>query len=66
MPIPYDEGTFINPEKQIILCCHVDDISITRPNDNAIKQLEDDLRKTIKIQYLGLIREFLGLEIERT
>jgi hypothetical protein len=38
---------------------------VTGPNNNKIQNLENNLLKNIKIQYIGLLKEFLGIEFTR-
>ena len=59
----YDEGAFINPTIQCIILCHVDDIIISGPEaDNIIAQI-NKAKDDIKLQALGEINTFLGINI---
>ena len=59
--MPYDEGAFINKNKQIIILCHVDDMAVTGPNNDEIHKLMQKVEsEKIKVQYLGLLHTFLG------
>jgi len=59
---PHDEAVFIHISFQIIIICHVDDLIITGPNNNQIEQIITELNKTIKLQDLGLLNQFLGMD----
>ena len=59
---PHDEAVFIHIDFQIIIICHVDDLIITGPNNNQIEQIITELNKTIKLQDLGLLNQFLGMD----
>jgi hypothetical protein len=60
----YDEAIFIYNENNIIIIiiCYVDDIIITGNNKDYINKVITNLNKVLKIQYLGNISQFLGLE----
>ena len=63
--LPQDEAIFINNKLRLIIICHVDDLIITGPNyKNSLQAIIDKLRNKLKIQELGPIHEFLGMEIE--
>ena len=61
---PYDEAVFINITYKIIIVCHVDDIIITGPNNNQIQQVIQQVNKDIKLQYLGELAQFLGMNFK--
>lgn len=62
-PIPYDEGVFINNIYKIAIICHVDDQVFIGPNESDIKNIINLLTKDIKMQSLGEIKDFLGMNI---
>ena len=59
----HDEGAFINPTTKSIILCYVDDILITGPDTDAIMAQINDAKNDIKIQALGEINTFLGINI---
>jgi len=59
----YDKGAFINPTIQCIILYHVNDIIISGPKaDNIIAQI-NKAKDDIKLQALGKINTFLGINI---
>ena len=62
--LPYDEAIFIHNKLKIIIICHVDDLIFTGPNSNEISNIVKELTKTIKIEYISAIHQFLGMEIK--
>ena len=62
--LPYDEAIFIHKEYSIIIICHVDDLIITGPNKDKIKDIITSLSKLIKIEYIGKLHQFLGMEFK--
>jgi Reverse transcriptase (RNA-dependent DNA polymerase)/gag-polypeptide of LTR copia-type/Integrase core domain/GAG-pre-integrase domain len=58
----YDEAIFIHKEYNIIIICYVDDLIITGPNKTNIDIIITQLSKVLKVQYIGLIHQFLGME----
>lgn len=63
IPMPYDEGIFINNSLKIAIICHVDDLIFIGPSDKNIYNIINNLSKDIKIQPLGEIKDFLGMNI---
>lgn len=61
---PYDEAIFIHTTLHIFLICHVDDFIVTGPDNTEIEQVIQKLNKSLKIQYLGEINQFLGMEFK--
>jgi len=59
----HDEGAFINPTIQSIILCHVDDIIISGPDPNKIIAQINKAKDEIKLQALGQINTFLGINI---
>lgn len=62
--LPTDEGIFINYNPLTILVCHVDDIIATGIDITYINNLINKIQKDIKIQPLGDITTFLGINFE--
>ena len=62
--LPYDEAIFIHNKLKIIIICHVDDLIFTGPNNNEISNIVKELTKTIKIEYISEVHQFLGMEIK--
>jgi len=59
----YNKGAFINPTIQYIILYHVNDIIISSPKaDNIITQI-NKAKDDIKLQALGEINIFLGINI---
>jgi hypothetical protein len=52
--------------KITILAVYVDDIIITRDDQEEIKRLKECLSKEFEVKYLGNLKYFLGLEVART
>ena len=50
----------------IIVTIHIDDILVTRNNQQEIKDLKDHLHKKFTIKDLGHLNYFLGMEISHT
>lgn len=61
--MPYDSAIFIHNELRIIIICHVDDLIITGPDKNKINDLVSKITKQIKLEKIGNINQFLGMEI---
>jgi len=59
----YDKGTFINPTTQSIIMYHVDNLLITGPNADKIMAQINMAKDDIKIQALGEVDTFLGINI---
>lgn len=55
---------FINKTLNIILCVYVDDIAIIGPNDNIIKSFINNIEKYFEIKNLGLLKDYLGINID--
>jgi hypothetical protein len=62
--LPFDEAIFINKELKIIIICHVDDLIITGPNKDEINKITINMSNKLKLEYLGEINQFLGMEIK--
>ncbi|RKF64974.1 Retrovirus-related Pol polyprotein from transposon TNT 1-94 [Golovinomyces cichoracearum] len=61
--MPYDSAIFIHPQKFIIIVCHVDDLITTGPDENQIDQVMGRLSKKIKLETIGQVKQFLGMQI---
>ncbi|KAI0992373.1 hypothetical protein K3495_g15813 [Podosphaera aphanis] len=61
--MPYDNAIFINSIQKIIIICHVDDLIFTGPNQKEINNLVQQISKHIKIETIGNINQFLGMQI---
>jgi len=57
---------FINKSTNIIICIYVDDLAITGPNKDVIDLFIKDLKRFFNIKELGLISDYLGIEVIRT
>ena len=62
VPFVYDEAVFISTEHNIILVCHVDDIIAMAKDINTLNNIMNKVQNDIKIQHIGEINEFLGME----
>src|SRR5271167_2355503 len=60
--LPFDEAIFINKELKIIIICHVDDLIITGPNKDKITKITTQMSIKLKLEYIGEINQFLGME----
>ena len=59
----YDKGAFINPTIQCIILYYINNIIISGPEaDNIITQI-NKAKDDIKLQALGKINTFLGINI---
>ena len=54
----------INNTLKIIICVYVDDLAIVRPNKEDIDLFIKSIKKYFNIKELGLIKDYLGIEIE--
>jgi Reverse transcriptase (RNA-dependent DNA polymerase) len=61
--LPFDEAIFIHEEYKIIIICHVDDLIITGPNETKLNNIITKLSNKLKLEYIGLINQFLRMEI---
>ena len=59
-----ENSIFINKELNIIISLYVDDLAIIGPNLNTIKSFIKELKKYFKLKDLGLIKDYLGVEID--
>ena len=62
--MPYDSAIFINSAEKIIIVCHVDDLIITGPDQSVIDTLINSLSRSIKLEKIGNINQFLGMRVE--
>lgn len=61
--MPYDSAVFIHSVDKIIILCHVDDLIITGPSDDKIDDLVSKISEKIKLEKIGNINQFLGMQI---
>jgi hypothetical protein len=61
--LPFDKAIFIHEEYKIIIICHIDDLIITGPNETKLNNIITKLSNKLKLEYIGLINQFLGMEI---
>ena len=54
----------INKAQQLIVSIYVDDLVIIGPNVDNIKSFILELKKFFKLKDLGLIKDYLGINIE--
>jgi len=62
--IKSENCVFINRVLNIIICVYVDDLAIIGPNKDTINSLINDLSKYFKLKNLGLIKDYLGIEVD--
>jgi hypothetical protein len=58
-----ERNIFINRFTSIILCVYVDDIAIIGPSQQAINSIINSIKSYFNIKELGLIKDYLGIEI---
>ena len=56
----------INNTLKIIICVYVDDLAIVRPNKEDIDLFIKSIKKYFNIKELGLIKDYLRIEIKMT
>lgn len=61
--MPYDSAIFVQPNHKIIIICHVDDLIITGPDLGLINTTVYELTKSLKIEKIGNINQFLGMQV---
>jgi hypothetical protein len=59
-----ESSIFINKELNIIISLYVDDLAIIGPNLDTIKSFITELKKYFKLKDLGLIKDYLGVQID--
>jgi hypothetical protein len=59
-----ENSIFINKELKIIISLYVDDLAIIGPKLETIKSFIKELKKYFKLKDLGLIKDYLGVEID--
>ena len=59
----FDKAIFIYLEYKIIILCYVDDLIIIGSNKDIINNIINKLSNKIKIEYIGQVHQFLGMEI---
>ncbi|KFY67852.1 hypothetical protein V497_00175, partial [Pseudogymnoascus sp. VKM F-4516 (FW-969)] len=58
-----ENSIFINKELNIIISLYVDDLAIIGPNLDTIKAFIKELKNYFKLKDLGIIKDYLGVEI---
>ena len=58
-----ENSIFINKELNIIISLYIDDLAIIGPNIETIKSFIKELKTHFKLKDLGLIKDYLGVEI---
>ena len=61
--MPYDSAIFIHPAQKLIIVCHVDDLIMTGPDPSLIEKCVSELSKSLKIEKIGNINQFLRMQI---
>ena len=61
-----DSCIYYNRSKDTIIIVYIDDIAITGPKTEYIRQIIDELKKKFTISDLGPIQSYLGIKITRT
>ena len=61
--MPYDSAVFVHTNEKIIILCHVDDLIITGPNLRSIHEIITELEKSITLEKIGNINQFLGMQV---
>ena len=59
-----DSNIFINKELDIIIYLYIDDLAIIGPKLDTIKAFIKNLKQFFKLKELGLIKDYLGIEVE--
>jgi len=59
-----ENSIFINKELKIIISLYIDDLAIIGPKLETIKSFIKELKKYFKLKDLGLIKDYLGVEID--
>jgi len=63
-PLLAEGSIFINKSTGIILCVYVDDIAVIGLDQNRISSFINNIKKYFNIKELGLIKDYLGVEID--
>ena len=58
-----ENSIFINKDLNIIISLYIDDLAIMGPNSDTIKTFIKDIKKYFNIKELGLIKDYLGVQI---
>jgi len=59
-----DNCIYINKLTNLIICIYVDDLAILGPNITTIKEFISEIKKYFKIKDLGVIKDYLGIDID--
>ncbi|EKD11952.1 hypothetical protein MBM_09882 [Drepanopeziza brunnea f. sp. 'multigermtubi' MB_m1] len=63
-PLLADSCILYNKELKLIISVYVDDLALISPNIDTIKSFIKELQKYFKLKDLGLIKDYLGIDIE--
>jgi hypothetical protein len=63
--IPWDDTIFINEKTGVIIGAHVDDMLLTGGDEDAIKQVKEQLKARFEMKDLGEADYLLGIRIQR-
>ena len=58
-----DATLFVKKVGQSVV--YVDDLMITRNNDEYISSIKNELKKVFDMKYLGLLHYYLGVEVDK-
>ena len=59
-----DSCIYINKKSNIIICIYVDDLAIVAPSLDIINTFISQIKKYFNIKDLGLIKDYLGIDID--
>jgi hypothetical protein len=59
-----ESSIFINKSINIIICIYINDLAIISPSKEAYNTFIKNIKKYFKIKELGLIKNYLGVEID--
>jgi hypothetical protein len=63
--IPWDDTIFINEKTGVIIGAHVDDMLLTGGDEDAVKQVKEQLKARFEMKDLGKADYLLGIRIQR-
>jgi hypothetical protein len=61
----YKHGGGLLHQHQLIVRVYVDDLVITSDNITELKQFKKEIQNTFQMADLGLVRYYLGLEVDQ-